>query len=76
MFLTHTLRILLVFFLAICVVTRTQEADEILTSTIDSGVQDIILPMCRGFLEYNQTKLQDQFGHSIQVEIYRLVQSL
>ena len=50
-----------------------QESDEILTATVDSGVQDIILPMCRNFLDYNQTRLPNQFGHSTQVEIYRLV---
>ena len=48
-----------------------QEADEILTATADSGVQDIILPLCRYFLDYNQTMLPNQFRHSTQVEIYR-----
>ena len=55
----------------LCIGTQTQNVDDILVSTVDSGVQEIILPMCRGFLDYNQTKLPNQFGHSTQVEIYR-----
>lgn len=35
------------------------------------GVQEIMLPMCRGFLPYNVTRLPNSFGHMTQVEVYR-----
>ena len=71
MHLSSTINLVLTIVVALCVGTQSQNVDDILVSTVDSGVQEIILPMCRGFLDYNQTKLPNQFGHSTQVEIYR-----
>jgi len=44
-----------------------------ITSSEEAGVQDIVVPMCKNFLPYTKTKLPNRFGHSTQVEVYRLV---